>query len=433
MNPQKNTTLWDRLVGKDSEQPLEARIFHAVCILSVAALAFSVPFNLLIQLKELAFIMLVVCLLVLISYYYSRYKKKSHLNITLYGILSNLLFAVNFYYNSGIDGPTLMIFIASLFLIMAVVPPRQYTSWITLNIVLVLMLLLVQFKYPELITYTYASAEGRHADLFITYAMVVLLIYAITKYIRHHYNLEKRAVEQKAFELEKSNETKNKLLSIIAHDLRSPLNSIQSYLEVLSDAKLTQEEKKLIETDLLKKTQNTGQMLSNLLSWTRAQMEGVAVNLKTLNLADSLKATIQIQEETAMKKGIILKNDISGALEVRADVDMLEIIIRNILNNSIKFTQPGGEISISAIDDGTDIVITVCDNGKGISKSQQGEIFSLKGKSSYGTKNEKGAGLGLVLCKEFTEIQNGRIGFESEPGKGTKFFVHFKKPSFLIV
>lgn len=377
--------------------------------------------------------MLVVCLLVLISYYYSRYKKKSHLNITLYGILSNLLFAVNFYYNSGIDGPTLMIFIASLFLIMAVVPPRQYTSWITLNIVLVLMLLLVQFKYPELITYTYASAEGRHADLFITYAMVVLLIYAITKYIRHHYNLEKRAVEQKAFELEKSNETKNKLLSIIAHDLRSPLNSIQSYLEVLSDAKLTQEEKKLIETDLLKKTQNTGQMLSNLLSWTRAQMEGVAVNLKTLNLADSLKATIQIQEETAMKKGIILKNDISGALEVRADVDMLEIIIRNILNNSIKFTQPGGEISISAIDDGTDIVITVCDNGKGISKSQQGEIFSLKGKSSYGTKNEKGAGLGLVLCKEFTEIQNGRIGFESEPGKGTKFFVHFKKPSFLIV
>jgi signal transduction histidine kinase len=102
---------------------------------------------------------------------------------------------------------------------------------------------------------------------------------------------------------------------------------------------------------------------------------------------------------------------------------MLQLVIRNLVNNAVKFTPPGGKVLISAHEEEGDCRITVSDNGKGIPYDQQEGIFSLKAKSTFGTNNEKGIGLGLMLCKEFTELQHGRIGFQSIPGKGTSFYI----------
>ena len=116
---------------------------------------------------------------------------------------------------------------------------------------------------------------------------------------------------------------------------------------------------------------------------------------------------------------------------VLADRDMLQLVIRNLVNNAVKFTEPGGQIGIDAkIQDGI-CLITISDTGKGIPFEMQKDLFSLAIKSTFGTQNEKGVGLGLSLCKEFTELQNGTIRFESEPGKGTRFFISFKLASAL--
>ena len=147
--------IWQILVGKPFEESLEARIFHAVCILSVFTLAFSVVFNYFIGLEKLAAIMLVVFLMVLIFYYYSRFRAKTTITILFYGILSHIVFAINYYFNSGISGPTLLIFIASLFLIVSIAPPKQFWFWITFNIVIVLTLLYIQFNHSSEVPYTY--------------------------------------------------------------------------------------------------------------------------------------------------------------------------------------------------------------------------------------------------------------------------------------
>ncbi|HEY0055812.1 MAG TPA: HAMP domain-containing sensor histidine kinase [Pedobacter sp.] len=429
MKSEKKSSWVERLVGKLGEQTMEARIFNVICLLSIVMLAISVLINYLLNLKTLALLMAACCLIVLVFYYYTRYKNKFSINVVIFGILSSLAFSLNYYYNAGIDGPTLSIFILLLILVIAVSPTSQHTFWISLNIITVCLLLLAQYSNPGLVEYSYSNRPSRYFDMFVTYVCVVLSISSITKYIRRSYHKEKLEAEEKATELEASNITKNKLLSIFAHDLRAPLNLIQSYLGLLSAGSLTEDEKKLIEKNLLENTQYTEQMLSNILSWTRAQMEGVYATSTNINLLACLNDTIKIQEIIAKGKGISLENQMSDSIEAMADTDMLQLVVRNILSNAIKFTPKGGQIVISSKLLNGRAIISISDNGIGISEDEQTDLFSLKGKSTYGTNKEKGVGLGLVLCKEFIDLQNGTIWFNSNKLDGTTFYISLKSLS----
>lgn len=155
-------------------------------------------------------------------------------------------------------------------------------------------------------------------------------------------------------------------------------------------------------------------------------MEGVNVNLVKLDLKEILKSTFAIEQTIAAEKGIRLTDRLKNSISIIADADMLQLIVRNLIDNAIKFTDAGGEIMVFADIVGEDCQLMIKDNGMGIPYEQQRDIFSLKASSTFGTKNEKGVGLGLVLCKEFTELQNGKITFESVPGEGTTFYVSFK-------
>ncbi|RVT98042.1 HAMP domain-containing histidine kinase [Mucilaginibacter limnophilus] len=415
------------LLGGRSTFKLESRIFHAVCLVTLLALFSNIFLNKFIGVSLLSWLMAAGLFFVGTAYYYSRFRDRFGVSIILYNILSNLLVVVNYFYNSGIDGPTLLIFMLSCFINISVVPQKQYWYWISLNILLVIGLLLYQYLYPESVPYTYPSKTGRYVDVMYTYIVVALIISLVTTYIRRSYQSEKNQVEQKAAELEQANITKNKLFSILAHDLRSPLSSIQNYLEILDEYRLDEEERLSINRDLLKTTQNTQQMLSNLLMWTKSQMEGVNVNLAAVRLSEVLDTTLQVQKNVAHEKGIQLTNELKNTSPVIADPDMLQLIVRNLVNNAIKFTNPGGQITIaSELCNDNECRISIKDNGIGIPAEQQRQMFSLKANSTFGTKKEKGVGLGLMLCKEFTELQNGRIWFESTAGEGTSFYLSLK-------
>lgn len=411
------------LIGSVDEFSMEARIFHATCLISSIIIAVNIPMNYLVGVPSLGLLMTGLLCLMLFVYYYSRIRKKLSTAFFLFCLFGNAIFAINYFQNSGINGPSLIDMLLLLFLVIAVAPKIQFRLWAPLNIVMVGALLFCQYYRPHSVPNTYPQAHDRYIDFAYSYFAVALLVIWITLYIRNSYNKQRLAMVKKAEELEEANETKNKLLSIVAHDLRSPLASIQNYLEMLNELELTADEKRNMEQELLEKTKNTGQMLSNLLLWTSNQMEGVSVKLEELRPAETLKPIITIQGAIAAEKCIELRNNIDFDALIIADANMLQLVVRNLINNAIKFTSPGGEITITSELHDNRWHIMVTDTGVGINDNRKATIFSIKSHSTYGTRNEKGTGLGLLLCKEFTELQHGEIGFESSEGSGTTFYI----------
>lgn len=416
---------WESLTGSASEFPLENRLFNSACVIALVAFAYHVPFNYFVGLPLSALVALVLLLIQAVCYYLSRFKGKVVTSIIIMGLSVYVLFGLNYYYNSGIQGPTLLLFALSFFLIIAIAPGWQYKWWFILNLVIVGAILISEYYRPNLVHQTYNTRFDRFADISSSYIVVIVLIYYGTAFLVKSYREERNSAEQKAEELEKINAEKNKLFTIISHDIRAPLSSIQNYLELLSEDYLEEEERLELSKELLSSTRRTQEMLMNILSWSKTQLDGASVNLDPVELYSTLQSTIDLCKSVAHKKGIEIKYHISDDITILADKDMLQLIVRNLINNAIKFTRLNGQIEVTVRAEAGECKISIKDNGIGIKPERQKDLFSLKAKSTYGTGQEKGIGLGLVLCKEFTEIQNGKIWFESSTSTGTCFFVSF--------
>jgi two-component system sensor histidine kinase/response regulator len=427
---------WHRLIGSSTEFSLESRIFHSISIgLTILACIYA-PYDLFAGLYVAAVSSVIFSLFFFYQYYNSRYLGKPH-NTIYFGLTGLILFSVNYFTNSGIHGSTDVIWPAYLLLVFAVSPYRQHLAWLMVYLVSFAIIHLVAYYYPYLVRYPFGPGKGELIDRITAFPLPVITIYIAIKYMRRSYDNERRAAEEKAIaievrnqqillqkeQLEQSNAEKNKLMSIISHDLRAPLIHIQNYLELLNENELDSQDRPGLEQDLLTATNNTMEMLSNLLHWSKSQMEGPTVNLLTVNLLTSIKNTLEMGRMQAQKKGISLNYHINPEQMVIADKDMLQLVIRNLLSNAIKFTPAGGAINIDAQLTGDECKIAVNDTGQGIDTDKQQKIFSIQTEATFGTNNEKGVGLGLLLCKEFMERQGGRIGFESSAGKGSSFFV----------
>lgn len=168
-------------------------------------------------------------------------------------------------------------------------------------------------------------------------------------------------------------------------------------------------------------------MLGNLLAWSRSQLKGGNIELKPLSVIDTLDLAYTLHHENARNKGVSLHIMAPDSLYVMADQEMLQVVIRNLVNNAIKFTPEGGLIQLNAVENEEGIEITIRDNGVGIQDNKKKEIFSLNIRATQGTQNEKGIGLGLLLCKEYIERQHGSIRFESDHDSGTTFYIQLPK------
>jgi PAS domain S-box-containing protein len=225
-------------------------------------------------------------------------------------------------------------------------------------------------------------------------------------------------------ELKELNSTKDKLFSIIAHDLRSPFNSIIGFSELLiekvNDNTFTESEKYL--NFINSSANNTLVLLDNLLVWAKSQTGLIHFIPHKLVFSDIIIEVLRLEKLMAKAKNISLNYFTADEIEVYADENMLKIILRNLISNAIKFTKPGGEIRVFAVLMEDWVEITISDNGIGMNEEKRKEIFKLSSDSSVvGTANEKGSGLGLLLCKDFIERHKGEIWVESKEGKGSEF------------
>ncbi len=238
----------------------------------------------------------------------------------------------------------------------------------------------------------------------------------------------RKAAEEKLKEL---NSTKDKFFSILAHDLKNPLGSFYSVAELLNDEydKIPEPSKRQYLGIIRESARQLYSLLENLLTWSRSQRGLINFNPTGFDIYSLADNSIQILQISASAKHITLLNNVPKDIFVNADMNLANTIIRNLISNAIKFTDNGGEISVTAIDSTSGYVaIAVKDSGIGISKETIKDLFKIdKSVSTLGTNGESGTGLGLILCREFVEMHNGRIWAESELNVGTTFYFTLPK------
>ncbi|MDR6784757.1 signal transduction histidine kinase [Pedobacter africanus] len=230
--------------------------------------------------------------------------------------------------------------------------------------------------------------------------------------------------KMQADELKKLNHLKDRIFSIIAHDLRGPLVNLSEVLKMINTDMITLEEFKSLSPKLSSDILYTTDLLENILHWSRSQLKGYGINKTYFELRGMIMNEVNYHMPSAAIKKINIIHDVFPGIIVYADMIMIQIVVRNILNNAIKFCREECEIDISAVYTNSRIMVCIEDNGMGMSPAALEMIFSGSGSSTRGTMNEKGTGLGLMICKDFMERNNGKIVVESEPGRGTRFYLY---------
>lgn len=242
---------------------------------------------------------------------------------------------------------------------------------------------------------------------------------------------QSKTIQSQKDNLETLNATKDKFFSIVAHDLKSPLNSLKAFSGLLIDHydSLSKEEILSMSQQLKNSVDNTIKMADNLITWARVQMNDIQYIPETIKVKELAGNICDVYKDVAINKGLNVSCMVADSLSIRGDKNQIEFVIRNLVNNAIKFTHSGGSVSLTANSIAEEeIEISVSDSGVGISDEMKDKLFIIgKKQSTNGTAGEKGTGLGLLLSYEFIKLNGGQVFVESKLGKGTTFFVRFKR------
>lgn len=269
--------------------------------------------------------------------------------------------------------------------------------------------------------------------------LLMLLIYSFTKTNSYKSELDKQkdilaqeqvrteSILEQTHHLEEVNQVKDKLFSIVSHDLKDSISSIKAFLDLLKEDSISKEEFHELIPELSENADNASSLLFNLLNWSKSQMQNLEPKPELFNIQEVFQIKIALVEQKIEDKRIVLIDE-SQRDFIFADRSMIEIVIQNLITNAVKFCRTGDVITISNQDVNGKSLICIEDTGVGISRENIGKLFvAHKNFTTVGTKNEKGTGLGLTIAKDLVELNNGRIWVESTQNVGSKFFVELPK------
>jgi signal transduction histidine kinase len=291
---------------------------------------------------------------------------------------------------------------------------------------------LLEQKDIELQTAAEKGAMQRRVNIYITFALVFALALIVSLFIAFRHNQktnvllvkQKAILQEQAEKLEALNRDKNRLFGVISHDLRGPIANLGGLLELINQRDLTAEEFKSLTGQLNTHFGHLSSSLDNLLLWSSNQMKGLVSEPRRFDLSEVCDEVADFLSGVAKSKGITLQNTVAPHLLVYADPEQIKVVIRNLVSNAIKFTPADGLVTIAAQSGfANKMQISVTDSGIGMSDEHQKKL--LKGEesiSTFGTRGERGTGLGLSLCRDFVRANHGNFWFESLPGKGSTFF-----------
>jgi signal transduction histidine kinase len=263
--------------------------------------------------------------------------------------------------------------------------------------------------------------------LLVTALSLIVCVLAITFYYRKTRHLYEVVKKQKE-ELTASNTIKDKLFSVIGHDLRGPAKNILMVIDLLESEQTTADQRSNLLNLLKVQSQSSMETLEALLFWGKSQIQGAAAKPGTFDAAELVKKNVNLLGITAMQKKATIINNVAAGTKIHADATHFDFTIRNLLANAIKYSYTNGTIEINVLRDKLPgfTVFTVTDHGVGITPAQLSSVFDGFVNSSVGTDGEKGTGIGLMLCREFAVANGGSIWVESAQGIATTFFCSFK-------
>ncbi|GAB2610650.1 hypothetical protein GCM10026987_05500 [Belliella aquatica] len=276
--------------------------------------------------------------------------------------------------------------------------------------------------------------QNERFKLYLTLGLILSLLIISIAYIlvfralkREKINLlqlseSKKEIELNKEELQRLNHVKDKIFSILAHDLKGPLNSLSGLVNLIQEDSLTKEEFESYIPIIAENLGNNNILLENILIWSRSQMNGLEVTNVDIDVRVIVQKNIEYLYHSGYFKGQVMINDIPEHTFARADKNMLEIIIRNLLSNALKFTKKNDQIVISSYKKEDNLVIKISDEGVGILRKNLEKLFGNEFFSTPGTHQERGTGIGLILTKELVQINKGTIWVESEYGAGSTFY-----------
>lgn len=291
----------------------------------------------------------------------------------------------------------------------------------------------IVFQTGELQTFEFQLETENPDELLFFEARFVMSGYEKILMILRDITFQKLAeiqIQKFAEELKTLNETKDKFFSIISHDLKSPINGLLGYAEILANEidTLEIEEIKQFAGNIAEISKSTNSLLNNILDWSRVQTGRISFQPDTIDLSYNINRILNLLNASAANKNISLINSINKCTKIYADENMLHSILINLTSNAIKFTNNDGTIRIDCKELDKYFHLSVSDNGIGIPAEDIGKLLDSNViYSTNGTAKEKGTGLGLLLCKEFVEKHSGKIWIESEQGKGTTFHFTLRK------
>jgi signal transduction histidine kinase len=232
---------------------------------------------------------------------------------------------------------------------------------------------------------------------------------------------QKEEMQTQAEKLQQLNQLQTKLFSVISHDLRGPVSNLQSLLDLLTKKLLTPEEFVTVSDKLKTNLNVTQRTLENLLSWALSQMDGIKTEKKKIDIDSCVDEACRLMDEVASRKAVVITKQLQRGLFVEADPDQLQLVLRNLIHNGIKFSKVGDELKIETYRSNGHCIVSVKDSGIGMTQEEIETITdSRKHFTKRGTQQEKGTGLGLLLCKEFIERNDGTMTIASTTDVGTE-------------
>ena len=265
--------------------------------------------------------------------------------------------------------------------------------------------------------------------LVVTFLVILLTVmFRYNGKIRKYLNILKlrnSEIEDQRAELLAANKTKDRIFSVISHDLRSPISSLRGFFVYMDEFEVS-EEVKIALGSVESQLTNSASLLDNLLVWSRSQLDNSEPSFDQISVQSLVDQSFRLLAPVADKKKIQLRQSIPNDLQINSDERFVDIVIRNIVQNAIKFTKEGGSVDVTAKTGDSHTTITISDTGVGMDEEKMVSLFDIStNRSTNGTSNEQGSGLGLILCKELIERVNGVINVSSTPQKGTSFDLIF--------
>lgn len=412
------------LTGSFEEFSLEHRIFNAAALFIFLSGIITFIFNVTNQYQiqgniTVGVMVAVFFILYLLSRFRKVYSGLIFFSITLVGTSFLWLF------NDGINGSIPALFIMCSMLCIGVSKAKWHVPIILLTIAVFCFLVLFEDAFFQKFLVKYPSEELRRSDLIFAYIMSILVAGVFTNRLKMNFKRENRVIKEQRKELTELNSVKDKLFSIIGHDLTNQFNGILGFSEILKNIHEDTSHKKIRKyaEQVHESSENAYKILQELLDWASLQDNSVTFNPSNVNIRMIFNDLIRAFGVSAKNKHITFTANSSENTFVNADYNMLKTVLRNLVSNAIKFTEPGGRVSILAEKDSNNITkISVKDTGIGMKSSMVNNLFDIDVNTKReGTFGEPTTGLGLILCQGFLEKHNSRLKVESKPGKGSTF------------